>query len=243
MLECNHVMKKYLSVTAVEDITLRLEPGLTYALLGPNGSGKTTFMKMVAGLIKPTSGTILFEDQENDNFSKTQVHEIGPYSKAHIAYMPTESYFYPYMTCKDIGAYYNDFFEDFDIKKFEFMLQNMELDLNQKASKMSSGMMAKLKIAVTLSRNARLTMLDEPLNGIDIIARERVISTVTNNFAPYKTFVLSSHLVDELENVIDYAIFIKHGHVELMGPVNELRAANQKSIVDLYKQIYADCQF
>ena len=170
---------------------------------------------MVAGLIKPTSGTILFEDQENDNFSKTQVHEIGPYSKAHIAYMPTESYFYPYMTCKDIGAYYNDFFEDFDIKKFEFMLQNMELDLNQKASKMSSGMMA----------------------------RERVISTVTNNFAPDKTFVLSSHLVDELENVIDYAIFIKHGHVELMGPVNELRAANQKSIVDLYKQIYADCQF
>ena len=100
MLECNHVMKKYLSVTAVEDITLRLEPGLTYALLGPNGSGKTTFMKMVAGLIKPTSGTILFEDQEDDNFSKTQVHEIGPYSKAHIAYMPTESYFYPYMTCK-----------------------------------------------------------------------------------------------------------------------------------------------
>ena len=87
MLECNHVMKKYLSVTAVEDITLRLEPGLTYALLGPNGSGKTTFMKMVAGLIKPTSGTILFEDQEDDNFSKTQVHEIGPYSKAHIAYM------------------------------------------------------------------------------------------------------------------------------------------------------------
>ena len=147
------------------------------------------------------------------------------------------------MTCKDIGAYYNDFFEDFDIKKFEFMLQNMELDLKQKASKMSSGMMAKLKIAVTLSRNARLTMLDEPLNGIDIIARERVISTVTNNFAPDKTFVLSSHLVDELENVIDYAIFIKHGHVELMGPVNELRAANQKSIVDLYKQIYADCQF
>ena len=131
----------------------------------------------------------------------------------------------------------------FDIKKFEFMLQNMELDLKQKASKMSSGMMAKLKIAVTLSRNARLTMLDEPLNGIDIIARERVISTVTNNFAPDKTFVLSSHLVDELENVIDYAIFIKHGHVELMGPVNELRAANQKSIVDLYKQIYADCQF
>ena len=232
MLSCNQLMKKYITTTAVQDITLKLEPGKTYALLGPNGSGKTTFMKMAAGLIKPTSGDIQFEGQN-----------IGVYSKAHIAYMPTEAYFYPYMTCKDIGNYYHDFFEDFDIEKFHLMLRNMDLNLNQKASKMSSGMMAKLKIAVTISRNARLIMLDEPLNGIDIIARERVLNTITNNFAPNKTFLISSHLVDELEQVIDYAIFIKWGHVELMGPADELRRANNKSIVDLYKEVYADCQF
>lgn len=232
MLSCNQLMKKYLTTTAVQDITLKLESGKTYALLGPNGSGKTTFMKIVAGLIKPTSGDIQFEGQN-----------IGVYSKAHVAYMPTEAYFYPYMTCKDIGNYYHDFFEDFDIEKFFLMLNNMDLNLNQKASKMSSGMMAKLKIAVTISRNARLIMLDEPLNGIDIIARERVLNTIINNFSPNKTFLISSHLVDELEQVIDYAIFIKRGHVELIGPADELRRANNKSIVDLYKEIYADCQF
>lgn len=232
MLSCNQLMKKYMSVTAVEDITLKLEAGKIYALLGPNGSGKTTFMKMAAGLIKPSGGTIEFEGKN-----------IGTYSKSHIAYMPTEAYFYPYMTCRDIGKYYDDFFEDFDMEKFQLMLHNMELNPDQKASKMSSGMMAKLKIAVTLSRNARLIMLDEPLNGIDIIARERVINTILNNFSPDKTFVISSHLVDELEPIIDYAIFIKRGRVELMGPAEELRRANEKSIVDLYKEIYADCQF
>lgn len=232
MLSCNQLMKKYITTTAVQDITLKLEAGKTYALLGPNGSGKTTFMKMVAGLIKPTSGELQFEGKN-----------IGVYSKAHIAYMPTEAYFYSYMTCKDIGHYYHDFFDDFDIEKFFLILRNMDLNLNQKASKMSSGMMAKLKIAVTISRNSRLIMLDEPLNGIDIIARERVLNTITNNFAPNKSFLISSHLVDELEQVIDYAIFIKRGHVELMGPADELRRANNKSIVDLYKEIYADCQF
>lgn len=232
MLSCNQLMKKYMSTTAVEDITLKLEVGKIYALLGPNGSGKTTFMKMAAGLIKPTGGMIQFEGRD-----------IGTYSKAHIAYMPTEAYFYPYMTCRDIGKYYDDFFEDFDVEKFHLMLHNMELNPDQKASKMSSGMMAKLKIAVTLSRNAKLIMLDEPLNGIDIIARERVINTITNNFTPDKTFVISSHLVDELEPVVHYAIFIKRGRVELMGPAEELRRANEKSIVDLYKEIYADCQF
>ncbi len=232
MLQCTNIMKKYMTVTAVEDITVTLEQGKTYALLGPNGSGKTTFMKMAAGLIKPTSGTILFEGQP-----------IGTYSKAHTAYMPTEAYFYPYMNCNDIGKYYEDFFDDFDRQKYEHMLKHMELDLKLKANKMSSGMMAKLKIAVALSRNAKLIMLDEPLNGIDIIARERVIDTIAHNLSPDKTFVLSSHLVDELEPMIDYAIFIKYGKIAMMGDVKELYASHGKSIVELYKEIYADCPF
>lgn len=232
MLKCNKVMKKYLMTTAVEDITLELQPGNIYALLGPNGSGKTTFMKMVADLIKPTSGSILFEDKP-----------LGVYSKSHIAYMPTEAYFYPYMNCNDIGKYYSDFFEDFDLDKYYRLLDSMELNPKQKASKMSSGMMAKLKIATTLSRDAKLTMLDEPLNGIDIIAREKVINTIIDNFSPDKIFVISSHLVDELEKIIDYAIFIKYGHVELMGSAENLRTERGKSIVELYKEIYAGCQF
>jgi ABC-2 type transport system ATP-binding protein len=224
-------MKKYISTTAVNDITLSLDSGKIYALLGPNGSGKTTFMKMVAGLIKPTRGEIFFEH-----------HPIGVYSKSHVAYMPTESYFYSYMTCEDIGKYYHDFFSDFDDEKYERMLSQMDLNPKQRASKMSSGMMAKLKIAVTLSRDARLIMLDEPLNGIDIIAREKVLNTIMDNFSPERTFLISSHLVDELEKFIDSAIFIKRGNVELMGEAEELRTIHSKSIVDLYKDIYADCQ-
>lgn len=231
MLECNQLTKKYQSVEAVSNLTLTLEPGKIYALLGPNGSGKTTFMKMAAGLVKQSSGSLLFEKQP-----------IGVYSKQHIAYMPTESYFYSYMTCKDVGSYYSDFFPDFNRKRFDLMIHNMELNEKTLVSKLSSGMMAKLKIAAALARDAKLVMLDEPLNGIDIIARERVISTIIDNFAPEKTFVISTHLVDELERIMDSAIFMKHGHLEIYGDAEEIRQTHGCSIVDLYKQVYADCQ-
>lgn len=232
MLECKQLEKKYHNLIAVDHVSLSFEPGKIYALLGPNGSGKSTFMKIAAGLIKPTAGEILFNGKP-----------IGIESKAHTAYMPTENYFYSYMTAKDIGMYYQDFFSDFDRNKFEQMLKQMELPLQLKATKMSSGMFAKLKIAVALSRNANLIMLDEPLNGIDIIAREHVLTSISENFSPDKTFVISSHLVDELEPMIDSVIFMKHGHIELMGEKAEICDTYCKSIVDLYKEIYADCQY
>ncbi len=227
MLKCENIVKKYMLTTAVKDISLELEPGKIYALLGPNGSGKTTLMKMIVGLVKPTSGKISFEG-----------HEIGIYSKANIAYMPTEGYFYSYMNCADVGKYYADFFEDFSIEKYNKLLEEMQLNPKAKVTKLSSGMMAKLKLAVNLSRDAKLIMLDEPLNGIDIIARDTVINTILDNFTPDKTFVLSSHLVDELERIIDSAIFIKDGKMILSGSAEELRQSNGKSIVDLYKEIY-----
>lgn len=227
MLKCENVVKKYMLTTAVDGISLDLEPGKIYALLGPNGSGKTTLMKMIAGLVKPTSGSITYKDQD-----------IGVFSKSEITYMPTESYFYSYMSCEDIGKYYSDFFNDFSLDKYNMLLEKMELNPKAKASKLSSGMMAKLKLAVNLSRDAKLTMLDEPLNGIDIIARDTVINTIIDNFSPEKTFVLSSHLVDELERIIDSAIFIKNGKHVLSGSAEELRQEHGKSIVDLYKDIY-----
>lgn len=228
MLKCDNLMKKYLGKTAVNDISTHIEPGRIYALLGPNGSGKTTFMKMVAGLIKPTSGSITFEEQP-----------IGIYSKAHIAYMPTENYLYSYMSCRDAGNYYKDFFADFDEEKYYRMLADMELEPNQKISKMSSGMVAKAKLALTLARNSRVIMLDEPLNGIDIIAREKIINAVISNARPDNAIIMSSHLVDELEKVIDYAIFIRDGEVVAQGDAEELRQQRGMSIVDMYKALYA----
>lgn len=227
MLQCQNVMKKYGKKTAVANITTNIVPGKIYALLGSNGSGKTTFMKMVAGLVKPTNGTITFNGMP-----------IGEETKKYIAYMPTESFYYSYMTCKDAGKFYKDFYEDFDENKYYYLLNEMNLDPDMKVSKMSSGMTAKAKLALTLSRNSSIIMLDEPLNGIDIIAREKVIDTVLKNASPNNAIVMSSHLVDELEKIIDYAIFVRQGEVVMQGDAEGLRTQNGMSIVDMYKEIY-----
>ena len=202
MLKCEHLVKKYITTTAISDLSLEIEPGHIYALLGPNGSGKSTLMK-------------------------------------DIAYMPTEAFFFGYMSCKDIGKYYKDFFDDFDYDKYMGLLAEMELNPDQKAKSMSSGMLAKLKIAVTLSRDSRIVMLDEPLNGIDIIAREKIISTIVRNISDDTAVLMSSHLVDELERIVDHAFFIKNGTCVLQGDAEELRVNRGKSIVDMYKEIYA----
>jgi ABC-2 type transport system ATP-binding protein len=228
MLKCENLVKKYITTTAVSNLNIEIEKGNIYALLGPNGSGKSTLMKMIAGLTKPTSGQITIDGES-----------LSCKSKAHIAYMPTEAYFFGYMTCKDIGKYYSDFFEDFNYDKYMQLLSDMELIPTQKAKEMSSGMMAKLKIAATLSRSSDLIMLDEPLNGIDIIAREKIINTIVSNISDDTAVLMSSHLVDELEKIVDYAIFIKNGTCVLHGNAEELRIAQGKSIVDMYKEIYA----
>ena len=227
-LECKEIVKKYMSKTAVDGISLSLERGHIYAVLGPNGSGKTTMMKMIGGLVKPTSGSIVFEDQL-----------IGTDSKAKIAYMSTEPYFYNYMTVMDVGNYYQDFFEDFDMNRYRELLQRMELNAKDKSKNLSSGLMAKLKIAVTLARKAELYMLDEPLNGIDVIARDRIITTILEAASENVSVMMSSHLVDELEKVIDHAFFIKDGKLIMQGEAEQLRLEHGKSIVELYKEIYA----
>lgn len=228
MLESKNLVKKYMTKTAVSDITLDIERGKIYALLGPNGSGKTTFMKMAAGLVKPTSGTITYEGLP-----------IGIESKKRVAYMSTEPFFYSYMTALDVGKYYQDFFEDFDMARYEELIKKMDLSMKDKAKTLSSGLAAKLKIAATLARKAELYMLDEPLNGIDIIARERIINTILEVASDNTSILVSSHLVDELEKIIDNAVFIKNGTVVLLGEAEQLREERGKSIVDLYKEIYA----
>lgn len=227
MLQCQNLRKTYGSKVAVGNITTTIVPGKIYALLGSNGSGKTTFMKMVAGLVKPSSGEISFCGMP-----------IGPESKKYIAYMPTEGFFYSYMTCRDAGKFYKDFYQDFDENKYYYLLQEMNLDPNIKVSKMSSGMVAKAKLALTLARNASIIMLDEPLNGIDIIARDKIIETVLKNASPNNAIIMSSHLVDELEKIIDYAIFVRHGDVVMQGDAEALRTHYQRSIVDMYREIY-----
>ena len=227
MLKCNHVTKRYSNCTALDDVSLTIVPGQTYALLGPNGHGKTTLMKTIAGLISPTSGTVTLDDIP-----------VGTHTKAYVTYMPTEDYFYHYMDCKDIARFYQDFYTDFDVDKYNWLLKDMELAPNIKSKQMSSGMMAKLKLSVALSRNSSITMLDEPLNGVDIIARDKIVDALTNHRAPNASTIISTHLIDELENIVNQAIFIQYGKIVCAGTIQELREQNHMSLVELYKYIY-----
>lgn len=228
MLKCENLVKVYSGCRAVDGLNLELDAGRIYALLGPNGSGKSTFMKMVVGLIKPTEGKIYLDGEE-----------ISDKTRARITYMPTENYFYNYMRIKDIASFYKDFYEDFDEDRMYGLLDRMELHFDGKVRNMSTGMLAKLKVAVAMARNSRVILLDEPLNGIDIIAREHVMNTITGYNNEDKIIIVSSHLVDELEHAAGGAVFIKNGRVVMAGNTEDIRSYNDnKSLVDLYKEIY-----
>ena len=231
MLESKAVTKAFGSKIAVDHVDLKLEKGHIYALLGPNGSGKTTWMKMAAGLIKPTSGVVEFEGSPVD---------IN--SRRYVAYMSTEPYFYSWMSVKDVGKYYGDFFEDFSYDRYLKLLGTMELSENLKTRTLSSGMMAKLKIAVTLARDSRVYMLDEPFNGIDLLARDEIRACILNSASEDKLLLLSSHLVEEMEAIADRAVFIREGKLIENIDLEQLRDEHGLSMADRYRQIYGHAE-
>ena len=227
MITSKQLTRKFGSKTAVDRVDLTLEPGHVYAMLGPNGSGKTTWMKMAAGLIKPTSGQVFFNGRP-----------VSVESRKLVAYMSTEPYFYTWMTVGDVGKYYQDFFEDFSMEKFERLLQHMELETGMKTRTLSSGMMAKLKIAVTMARDAKVYMLDEPFNGIDLLARDEIRRCILEEAKPEKVLILSSHLVEEMEAVADRAVFIRQGKLIEVRDLEEMRERDGVSMADRYREIY-----
>ena len=231
MITSKNLTKKFGTKVAVDSVSLTLEPGHIYAMLGPNGSGKTTWMKMAAALMKPTSGEILFNGIP-----------VGVESRKQIAYMSTEPYFYSWMSVKDVGRYYQDFFMDFSPEKFEKLLGKMELESSMKTRALSSGMMAKLKIAVTMARNARVYLLDEPFNGIDLLARDEIRACILQEAAADNILVLSSHLVEEMEAISDQAIFIKNGKLIEVRDLEEMRTEEQISMADRYRAIYGHAE-
>lgn len=227
MLKSIELTKNFGSKTAVDHVSLTLNAGHIYAMLGPNGSGKTTWMKMAAGLIKPTSGSVLFMDSP-----------INISSRAKIAYMSTEPYFYSYMTIRDAGRYYEDFFEDFSYNHYSDMLASMNLEEKQKITSLSSGMVAKMKIALTLSRDAKVYMLDEPFNGIDLLARDEIRNCILLAAKPDNLLLLSSHLVEEMEAIADQAVFIYNGRLIEVRDLEAMRETDGISMADRYREIY-----
>ncbi len=227
MITSKNLTKKFGSKTAVDGVSLSLAPGHVYAMLGPNGSGKTTWMKMAAALMKPTAGEILYEGSP-----------VGVESRRHVAYMSTEPYFYTWMTVRDAGKYYQDFYEDFSPEKYDRLIREMELEQGMKTRTLSSGMMAKLKIAVTMARDARVYMLDEPFNGIDLLARDEIRQCILREATEDKVLLLSSHLVEEMEAVCDTAVFIRQGRLIEVRNLEEMREKDHVSMADRYREIY-----
>ena len=227
MLESRELTKKFGAKTAVDNVSLSMEPGHVYAMLGPNGSGKTTWMKMSAGLVKPTAGAVYFNGKPVDLESRREV-----------AYMSTEPYFYDWMTIEDAGKYYRDFFEDFSMENYLEMLHEMDLNEKDKIRTLSSGMVAKMKIALTLARDAKVYMLDEPFNGIDLLARDEIRGAILAAAAPEKLLLLSSHLVEEMEAIADKAVFIRKGKLIEVRDLEEMRETDGVSMADRYRAIF-----
>ncbi|MCR4840955.1 MAG: ATP-binding cassette domain-containing protein [Lachnospiraceae bacterium] len=227
MLTFTHVTKGYGAKKALNDVTYTFEKGKIYALVGPNGTGKSTLMKTAAGLVKPNRGTVAYNGME-----------IGAKTKAKIAYMSTEPFYYEFMTIKQVKKFHMDFFDDFDPQAFDRNLAFMQLTPELKVKSLSSGMAAKLKIAVTVSRRAEVIMLDEPLNGIDLIGRDQIVNAIRQMIDPRSCVIVSSHLFDELENVVTDVVFMNEGKIILAGNLRQVESDRGMRMTDIYRATY-----
>ena len=224
--ESRRLTKAFMGKKAVKDVSLKIRSGSIYGLLGPNGSGKTTWMKMMTGFIKPTQGEVVFDGAPWNYRAKNQVAD-----------MSTEPFYYDFMNIGMVGKYYSDFFEEFDQKKFHDLIAKVGLSEEMKMREISTGMMAKLKVIATLSRKAMLYMLDEPLNGIDLKAREEIIDVILTTVSEKNAVIISTHLIEEIESFIDHAIFMKDGSVIYECDVEEERMRSGRSAADLYREL------
>ena len=210
ILEINNLNKKYFSKQALSDVNLSLEKGRILGLMGPNGSGKTTLLKIIAGLQHANSGNV-----------KVCGNSIGIETKKLVSFLPDKNVLYPHMKAIDAINFYHNYFMDFDLKKAIDMLDFMKLDKNEKVSSMSKGMIEKLNLILTFSRDARLFVLDEPLGGVDPVARERIISTIIKTYNEDSSIIISTHMVNDVENIFDDICFIGKGKIILNGSAED----------------------
>lgn len=227
ILEINNLNKKYFSKQALSDVNLSLEKGRILGLMGPNGSGKTTLLKIIAGLQHANSGNV-----------KVCEKNIGIETKKLVSFLSDKNVLYPHMKAIDAINFYHNYFMDFDLKKALDMLDFMKLDKNEKVSAMSKGMIEKLNLILTFSRDARLFVLDEPLGGVDPVARERIISTIIKTYNEDSSIIISTHMVNDVENIFDDVCFIGKGKIILNGSAEDLRLEKGVSIDKLYIQTF-----
>ena len=227
ILQCKNLSKRYGAAEALKGIDLELEAGRIVGLLGPNGSGKTTFIKLANGLLKPTEGEILIDG-----------NSPGKETKAEVAYLPDRDFLPDYMSVSQLIKYYSDFFDDMNTAKAEEMLRSLDLDKDMKLKKMSKGTREKVQLILTMSRDAKVYFLDEPIAGVDPAARDYILRTIITNYNPDALVVISTHLIADVENVLDEVVFIKEGKIVLHKEADVIREEEAKSIDGLFREVF-----
>ena len=227
ILQCRNLSKKYGATEALRGIDLELEAGRIVGLLGPNGSGKTTFIKLANGLLKPSEGEILIDG-----------NSPGKETKAEVAYLPDRDFLPDYMSVSQLIKYYSDFFDDMNMAKAEEMLRSLDLDKDMKLKKMSKGTREKVQLRLTMSREAKVYFLDEPIAGVDPAARDYILRTIITNYNPDALVVISTHLIADVENVLDEVVFIKEGKIVLHKEADVIREEEAKSIDGLFREVF-----
>ncbi|MDO5088319.1 MAG: ABC transporter ATP-binding protein [Leptotrichiaceae bacterium] len=227
ILECKNLTKNYKLESALNNINLSITSGKIVGLLGPNGSGKTTLIKLANDLLKPTSGEILINGEKP-----------GVNSKKIISYLPDKNYFSDGHTVNQLLKLFSDFYEDFNEEKARAMIDGLTIDPKKKFRFLSKGMKEKVQLLLVMSREAELYLLDEPIAGVDPVAREYILNTVINNYNKNGTVIISTHLIRDVERILDEVIFINKGNILLHDNVEKIKLEHNKSIDEYFREVY-----
>ena len=227
LLECKNVIKKFDKKIILDNVNLEIEKGKIYGLLGKNGVGKSTLIKSINDLLTLDDGQILFKGKP-----------IGVESKSHISYLPERTYLDKSMKVDNVIKYFSEFYEDFNSKRAYKLLKDLDLDKDKKISKMSKGMQEKLQLILVMSRDADLYILDEPLGGVDPATRDYILDTIISNLKKGSSVIISTHLISDIERILDEVIFIDKGKITLVSNANELRTKEKMSIDEIFRRSF-----
>ena len=227
ILECNSLTKKFTGVDALSNVNLRLERGRIIGLLGPNGSGKTTMIKLINGLLVPNGGSLLIDGKQP-----------GPETKKIVSYLPERTYLPEWMRISETIEFFKDFYTDFDEKRAYEMLERLQLNPTKRLKTLSKGTKEKVQLILVMSRNADLYCLDEPIGGVDPAARDYILNTIISNYNENATVLISTHLISDIEKVLDEVVFIKNGQIMLHLSVEDIRSKEGKSVDSLFREVF-----
>ena len=227
LLEIKGLSKSYDKKTVLQDINLNVTSGKIIGLLGKNGAGKTTLIKLINDLLTPTEGEILIEG-----------NKIGVETKKVVSYLPERTYLNKQMKVSEVIDYFEEFYDDFDSAKAKKLLKELDLDINQNLSKMSKGMQEKVQLVLVMSRSADLYILDEPLGGVDPATRDYILDTILSNFNENASVIISTHLISDIERILDEVIFIDKGKIILQSDADKLRKKEKSSIDEVFRRMF-----